>query len=164
MLDVEISYLAEEGWIIETQLCKGHEVQPTPLPSSHPWLETNCFLSALSTWVTPKLMQAVESFFQTKVEVELQISDRLKQGGPGEACKDWRAWRCLQLFPRCHLPVGPSHLSWVCHGIQFELLHKYTNVGVRRGKGNVWRSSLYTSFLKPSFIETIAYIPQDENH
>ena len=145
MLDVEISYLCEGGWIIETQLCKGREVQPTPLPSSHPWLETNCFLSALSTWVTPRLMQAVESFFQIKVEVELQISNRLKQGGPGEACKDWRAWRCSS-FSLLSPPWGPLTpvlgVSWDTVRASAQT-HKCRLSG---GKGNVWSSSLYTSF------------------
>ena len=105
-------------------------------------------------------MQAVESFFQIKVDMELQIPKSLKQCGPWEAGKDRRACRYLQLFPCYDVPGSPSDVSCVCHGTQFECLHKHTNVGCV--EGNILKSLLYTSFLKPIFVKITIHLSQDK--
>lgn len=59
--------------IIETQLREGQEVQATLLSSTHPWLETNCFLSAL----------LYLNGFPTHPRIGILFSKKTWHGAPG---------------------------------------------------------------------------------
>lgn len=148
--------------IIETQLREGQEVQATLLSSTHPWLETNCFLSAL----------LYLNGFPTHPRIGILFSKKTWHGAPGTkqvlAGQPWGRRKGLESPPSTLLlllttpdtpPAAPLHVPWVCLGTQFECWHKYTDIGCL--EGNTLRSFLYTSFLKPNCIKITIYLSQD---